>query len=279
MRLASETSSSALIAERIAGVPLWYHTMELAPGHLTPGWFDLRGAVDKLPWPEVAGRRCLDVGTSDGFLAFELERRGAAEVVAVDIPSHDDWDWEHHLLADGPAYMRHIAGERPGIGFRTAHELLGSRVERREMSVYELSPEALGRFDVVVCGSLLLHLRDPLRALAAIRSVAASELLITNQIELLLSLLAPNRPLARIDGTAGLAQWWLPNAAGQRQLVRAGGLRILAESKLYPVAYGRSHPPRSHGPRDRLRAALQRRMLGGEGVPHLALRLAADSSA
>jgi 2-polyprenyl-3-methyl-5-hydroxy-6-metoxy-1,4-benzoquinol methylase len=35
------------------------------------------------------------------------------------------------------------------------------------MSVYDLSPERVGRFDVVVCGSLLLHMRDPARALEA----------------------------------------------------------------------------------------------------------------
>ena len=38
-----------------------------------------------MPWPDVRGKRCLDVGTYDGFLAFELERRGAASVVATDI--------------------------------------------------------------------------------------------------------------------------------------------------------------------------------------------------
>src|SRR3954449_1037051 len=76
-------------AERlVAKHPLWYHTMELAPGVVTPGWFDLRGVVDSLPWPDVHCNRCLDVGPYDGLLSFELERRGAAEVLAVDIGSH-----------------------------------------------------------------------------------------------------------------------------------------------------------------------------------------------
>ena len=54
--------------------------MELAPGVVTPGWFDLRGILDVLPWPDVEDKRCLDVGTYDGQLAFELERVEVAVV-------------------------------------------------------------------------------------------------------------------------------------------------------------------------------------------------------
>src|SRR5947209_10768829 len=102
----------------IAAVPRWYHSIEIVPGLLTPGMFDLRPIVDQLPWPDVRGKRCLDVGTSDGFLAFELERRGAAEVIATDITEHEQWDWELHLRSLGPEYMRYIAGPGMGAGFR-----------------------------------------------------------------------------------------------------------------------------------------------------------------
>ena len=39
------------------------------------------------------GKRCLDVGTYDGFWAFEIEQRGAKEVVAVDVLDPRRWDW------------------------------------------------------------------------------------------------------------------------------------------------------------------------------------------
>src|SRR5207244_9825176 len=81
-------------AREVADVPYWYHSIELGPGVVTPGVFDLRPIVERLPWPDLAGKRCLDVGTSDGFFAFELERRGAGEVVAVDIGRHEQWDRE-----------------------------------------------------------------------------------------------------------------------------------------------------------------------------------------
>src|SRR6186997_331743 len=46
----------------------WWHTIEVAPGLLTPGGWDLRTTAMRLPWPRsLAGKRCLDVGTMDGF--------------------------------------------------------------------------------------------------------------------------------------------------------------------------------------------------------------------
>jgi tRNA (mo5U34)-methyltransferase len=255
----------------IASVPSWYHTIEVAPGVITPGAFDLRGIVGRLPWPEVRGKRCLDVGTYDGFLAFELEKRGAAEVVAVDLPGYEDWDWELHQRDHGPEYMRRVAGPVLGAGARLARELLGSSVTFERVSVYELDSDALGTFDVVVCGSLLLHLRDPLRALAAIRSVCSGHFLSTNVVELGLSLLHPRRPLFRLDGTSGITQWWLANRAGNRQLLRAGGFEVLEESRLYCEPFGPGHARRSRRPRWLVPSLARIALTGRDGVPHQAL--------
>jgi tRNA (mo5U34)-methyltransferase len=255
----------------IASVPRWYHTIEVAPGVLTPGLFDLRPIVERLPWPEIRGKRCLDVGTADGFLAFELERRGAAEVVAVDLPAHEHWDWEHHIGELGPQYLHAVAGERARAGFEVAHELLGSSVRFVPLSAYELNPDTLGSFDVVVCGSLLLHLRDPLRALAAIRSVCGGYLLCTNQVDLARSVTAPRKPLMRLDGTSGITQWWLPNAQGHRQLLRAAGFSPERESGLYAIPFGAAHESPSRRPKWLLTRLARRLFAGGDGVPHLAV--------
>lgn len=255
----------------IDAVPGWYHSIDVHPGLVTPGYFDLRGIVGELPWPELAGKRCLDVGTADGFLAFELERRGAAEVVAVDLASHQEWDFERHLQQIGPRFLSHVAGPVKGHGFRVARELLGSQVSYVQCSTYELSPEKLGEFDVVVCGSLLLHLRDPLRALAAIRSVCRERFLCTNQVELGLSLAHPRLPLSRIDGTSGLTQWWLTNVAGHRQLLCAAGFEPERESRVYAVPFGPAHPPRGRTLRALTTRALRYMVTGGDGVPHHAI--------
>jgi tRNA (mo5U34)-methyltransferase len=259
-------------ATAVAAVKYWYHSIEVAPGVVTPGWFDLRGCVERLPWPEVGGKRCLDVGTADGFFAFELERRGAGEVVATDIAAHDTWDWElAPFRAHGPDYLHQIAGPTPGVGFRVAHELLGSSVSLEHVSVYDLAPNTVGEFDVVVCGSLLLHLRDPLRALAAIRSVCRGWLLSTSQVDLARSLARRRTPLIRLDGTSGITQWWLPNVAGHRQMLLASGFGIERESGLYSVRFGTSHPPRRRRPRALLARAARRALTGADGVPHHAV--------
>lgn len=262
---------------RIASNPFWYHTLELAPGVVTPGWFDLRPIVDLLPWPDVRGKRCLDVGTSDGFLAFELERRGAREVVATDLADHELWDWPRTMRARGVEYLRTVAGPDKGLGLRVAKELLGSDVEPVEVSAYDLGPETVGEFDVVVCGSLLLHLRDPVRALAAIRSVCRGRFLSTNQIDVGLTAFGRTTPLARFHGASDACQWWVPNPAGHRRMLESAGFAVERESRPYAIPFGEGHTPRGSGAR-RLAGRLARRVVvGGEGVPHHALLASPDA--
>ena len=48
------------------------------------GQWDLRGDLRRyLGGVDVAGKRCLDIGTASGFLSFEMEKEGA-EVVSFD---------------------------------------------------------------------------------------------------------------------------------------------------------------------------------------------------
>ena len=86
--------------------------------------FDLRHQVGRYGLPDrLDGLRVLDVGTWDGFWAFEMERRGA-EVVALDLDDERDLDWPpRRRPASSPSAPR-------GAGFRLAHEILGSKVER-----------------------------------------------------------------------------------------------------------------------------------------------------
>ena len=257
----------------VASIPLWYHVLDLPGGVTTPGAFDLRGLVDKLPWPDVRGKRCLDVGTYDGFLAWELERRGAREVVAVDIPDPADWDWPAAVRARGGEALARAAGGDKGAGFHVAHRALGSQVKRHEGSVYHLSREALGGgFDVVVCGSLLLHLRDPVRALEAIRSVCDGHFLSTEEISLPLTVLHRRRAVAEVRASEELCQWWVVNAMGHRRLVQTAGFEIEQTTRPYLEPFGPGHGARPGGIRARALQAFNRAATGQpEGVPHAAL--------
>jgi tRNA (mo5U34)-methyltransferase len=237
---------------------------------VTPGWFDLRPIVDVMPWPAVHGRRCLDIGTYDGFLAFELERRGASEVVAVDIADPDEWDWPVRLRSHGGAELARLAGADKAAGFALAAEILGSKVKRHEISIYDLDPSVLGTFDVVVCGSLLLHLRDPQRALEAVRGVTGGEFLSAETIDLSLTIQHPREAVARLNVVDELCQWWVPNVAGHRRMLQAAGFDVIRASKPYAIPYGTAHPQPQNA-RDRAQWLFRRAVLRRPGVPHVAV--------
>jgi len=182
----------------------WWHTIELAPGVVTPGGWDLRPTSTELPWPDLTGKRCLDVGTADGFWAFELERRGAAEVVATDLPS---------------AFQ-----QKARARFELARELRGSRIVYEERDVYALD----GEYDVVFMGFVLQMVRDPLGALEAIRAVCRGHLLLLDTVSLPLSLLPS--PIARLDARRNALEHFVFNRRGMRKAVELAGWTVEAQT-------------------------------------------------
>jgi tRNA (mo5U34)-methyltransferase len=173
----------------------WYHTIELPGGIVTRGEYDLRPAVAQVPLPSsLAGKRCLDVGTRDGFWAFEMERRGAREVIGIDLDDPSAYDWPEPKPQLDAAARAEI--DQRNACFGIARDALGSSVERRVQSVYTLDPETIGRFDFAMIGTLLLHLRDPVGALMGIRRVMepGGTLLVKDVVSLSLSALRRNSP-------------------------------------------------------------------------------------
>jgi tRNA (mo5U34)-methyltransferase len=192
----------------------WYHTQELAPDLLTPGIFDLRPYVDRYGLPErLDGMRVLDVGTFEGFWAFELERRGA-DVVALDVDRVQQLDW--------PPRLRPAEDGRRGEGFELVREALGMSARRVGASVYEISPESLGgRFDLVFCGSVLIHLRDPMLALERLASVCAGRLILAEEY----SWGPPFRRghWARFTGDGPWMTWWRPTVKTWLAMIACAG--------------------------------------------------------
>jgi tRNA (mo5U34)-methyltransferase len=218
----------------------WYHTIELPGGIVTPGRWDTRGSLARLPFPaSLVGKRTLDVGTWDGFWAFEMERRGAQEVVAIDIPDATQWDWPE------PPPVFDTVRPRNDQTFLIAHRALNSRVQHRDLSVYDLHPDSVGFFDFAFIGTLLIHLRDPVRALASVKRVLRGQLLVTDQISLTLTLLRPGRPAADLAGVTGVPFWWTPNMAGLRRMMQAAGYQILSTGGPYFLKPGRGPVQRS----------------------------------
>jgi tRNA (mo5U34)-methyltransferase len=200
----------------------WYHTLELAPDFVTPGWFDMRPYVHHYGLPErMDGMRALDVGTWDGFWAFEMERRGA-EVVALDVDHEDEYDWPPRRRPEV------FSQEFRGVGFELAHELLGSSVERVHCNIYDASPERLGTFDLVLVGTVLVHLRDQLLALERLASVCRGQFIFADQYDRLSGLLP--FPVSRYHADRDKAVvFWLPARRTWRRMLWTAGLDDVTE--------------------------------------------------
>jgi len=133
--------------------------MDLGNGIVTPGWSD--PVREKLPYfglPEnMSGFRVLDVGCAEGFFSFEAERRGAAEVVSLDF--------------DPECIKR----------FGICAEALGSSILPQVMSVYDLDPQELGTFDLVMFFGLLYHLPNPLLGIEKVAAMTRGTLLVQSR--------------------------------------------------------------------------------------------------
>ena len=181
----------------------WHQRFELADGVWTPGVNDLRRLFDACDVPaDLTGRTALDIGTANGGTAFELERRGAERVVAVDLYP-EDW-----------------------FGFDRTRDFLGSSVEYQERSVYTLAQ--LGEtFDIVVCWGVLYHLRHPLLALDNLRAVLGGAAYVETAVADRTLGPKASEPLVRFyrrDLGGDSSNWFLPTVAALEDWCRSSGL-------------------------------------------------------
>jgi tRNA (mo5U34)-methyltransferase len=127
----------------------WFLSFEIIPGVISPGLYPFNAGeyADRLGIPKrLDGMRALDIGTWDGPMAFELEKRGA-DVVASDIQYPDK------------------------TGFNIAKELKKSRMEYVQGSVYDLRKLLKGKFDIVTYLGVYYHLKYPLLGFESISQV------------------------------------------------------------------------------------------------------------
>lgn len=208
----------------------WFHSIDLGNGIVTPGVDRSARRLKGIHLPySLAGKSVLDVGTFDGFYAFEAERRGA-RVVATDTAV-----WRNPLIG------RH--------GFDLARRVLGSSVEDREIDVLDLSPETIGAFDLVLFLGVLYHLPNPLLALERVASVTRRQLIMETHVDLL----GTRRPAAafypRDELQDDLSNWWGPNlAAGKGMLEAVGFSRVeVVFVSSWPTRIARAAKHRSQG--------------------------------
>jgi tRNA (mo5U34)-methyltransferase len=212
----------------------WWHTIELEGGLVTPGVWDIRHLPPQIPWPEsLEGKRCLDVGTMDGFWAFEMERRGAGEILAIDVPYSEN-DTKPERRAELVQRNHRKAGET----FNVLVDLLGSKAKYQTLNIYDLNPDTVGMFDLVFVGYMLHQLRDPLRALEAVRSVCRGSVIVLDQILFYRSLWMRD-PVATVGARRDYDDYFYFNAAGLRRVVEMAGFHVAGVS---PFVYYRRGP-------------------------------------
>ena len=216
---------SELLAE--AARFYWYHCVELSPGVVTDGDYDMAPLWSRYGFPEdMTGMNVLDVGRGSGFFAFAFEDLGA-NVVATEIGSLADWDWVGGPAAHAErlvAYPRFAATDALGA-FHFAKAIRASNVEARTLNVYELDPSRFDgrRFDLVFAGSLASHLRDPILAFARLRSVTRG-LCIVAAPSFEIPAVAEYAMTALVGmADKDLRSWWVMNARGLRETLRCAG--------------------------------------------------------
>ena len=210
------TPGPAALPACIADVPYWFHRIDVGHGVVTPGEDDSAAKLAKFEPPaDLTGKSVLDIGAYDGFFTFECERRGA-DVLAID--------------------------HRQSPGYPVASELRGLAAEFREMSVYDLSAEGVGEFDLVLALGVLYHLRHPLLALERIHEVCRERLILETQICDACFLSSDGEPQVLAEVAPSLADvpivqfypgeelngdpsnWWAPNLVALEAMLRTSGI-------------------------------------------------------
>ena len=201
------------VRARVAQVPRWFHSIEVAPGVVTPGRPTGR-VLQRIGLPaDLTGKSVLDVGCSDGFFAFECEKRGASPVVAI-----DDWSAPY---VPGPQ------------GFEVASEILGSKVEFRNTDVQSADAAQLGQFDVVLCLGVLYHLKHPFLGLERLAGLTREACYLETEV----SESVINRPsMTFVEGlfrNRDFSTWWVPTVSAVQQMARAAGFQRVEVVKVY----------------------------------------------
>lgn len=209
------------VRERVAQIE-WWHSIDFGNGIVTKGYGPTNETLKslKLP-PSLAGWSVLDIGAADGFFSFAAERLGASDVLATDYPR-----WT-------------LPRERKWSksGFDLARELLDSKVRDKTINLFDLSPETVGTFDLVLFLGVLYHVKDMMVALERVASVTRRVAV----IETLTDMHFSRRPAAAFypwledDRAMDSSNWWGPNHAAVIGMCRAVGFRRVRVASTRPL--------------------------------------------
>lgn len=208
---------SAAVLDQVSRIK-WFHSMDLGHGIVTRGEVDTQKALRRYQLPaDLTGKTFLDIGAWDGFFSFEAERRGAKRVLATD------------------AFIWMGMGWGSKQGFETARTILNSKVEDLTIDVLDLSPEKIGKWDVVLFAGVFYHMKHAWLALERAASVTRELLIVETAIDGRFW----RRPAMAIYPNAELANdptnWCAPNIPALKALLAGCGFRDIRVVYKNPV--------------------------------------------
>lgn len=185
---------------------LFFHVVDLPDGETTSGHWDFRATASAYHGHvHFAGKSVLEIGAATGSHSFWLEGQGA-RVTPYDLSPHHSWDILPTCRQDAAEVeraMRALIGQI-NHGWHYCAERLGSTLHLEHGTIYDI-PVALGDFDIVTFGSVLLHARDPVGALQRAAERATEAVVITDRYP---TTLDTTRPLMEFMPTLGREMAW-----------------------------------------------------------------------
>lgn len=223
----------------------FYHTLEFADGTVVPGGWDLRGKERAyLGLVDYQGSSVLEFGPATGHLGFHLEQQGA-RLTCFDLAPGAVQDL---LPLPGVDLDAH---RRSGTAFATEVRnswWYGHRRHRSSAScvygdIYQL-PEDIGRFDVSVLCSILLHLSNPFGALRQAAAVTDRALVVT---DVLPPVLYGGPEAALLEFNPGeeaenLVNWWGLSPGVVARMLRLLGFPHIT-IRYHEIVFHKNHDP------------------------------------
>ncbi len=184
-RVRSKRPLPSQLADELEADPPWMYPWRIGPGVTAPIHHEMLASVHEtrramiedhvrealasgLPAPAApptAGvgvrPRAIDLACNEGWFSHRLLEWGAKKVIGID--------------------LREVNIRRARL---IAHEygIDSSQAEFRQSDIFDLRPEQLGKFDVVLLLGLIYHLEDPMRAVRLARAMSGSLCVIDTQL-------------------------------------------------------------------------------------------------
>jgi hypothetical protein len=179
--------------ERFFNKANWYHTIR-SNNLTTSGVYDIDKVVHNYGFDEdYKGRTVLEVGPSDGYFSFLFKKRGAEIVTAIDSNTYDGQvainvsnksreSYEHKYSGykkeyDDFKYIYDYYGVKTSNKLLVLSKIMSLDVNYLNGSIYNL--DNVKNHDVVFCGDLLEHLRDPISAIEQLYNKTNHKCIIT----------------------------------------------------------------------------------------------------